>query len=258
MRFHKGYRYLDGSAAISAILISSTPTALPPLRTCFHASHTCSFSIGCVFASVRPLLLSRGGGPNSGGFVAPFAPGSLQPPSSLVLRHLTSWPASPGLASWELHLCTPVFIRSMISLVPCKSLAWVPATYMPDSGRATVSSLAIPVLVPQVLTIPRFSNRYVLLDTSSVVHLRSAPHAAPETVLRPFSLFRSTPGPHEPSTGGRFDESSLVKFSSVGLPPSSTQLRIDYRVLILLPILESHVREYLVVTLAVVWFCCLF
>ena len=225
------------------MLTPSIPTALPPLRTCCHACHTCSFSMGCVFASVRPLLLSRGGVPNSGCFVASFAPRSLQPPSSLVRRHLTSCPASNGLASWELHLCAPLLIGCMISLVPCKSLAGSPATYMPDSGRATMSSLAIPVLVPQALTIPRFSNRYVFLDTSSVVHLRSALRASPETGPRPFSLYRSTPGPREPSTGGWFDESSLVKFSSVGLPPSSTQLRIGYRMLFLLSILESHVRQ---------------
>ncbi len=225
------------------MLTPSIPTALPPLRTCCHACHTCCFSMGCVFASVRPLLLSRGGVPNSGCFVASFAPGSLQPPSSLVRRHLTSCPASNGLASWELHLCVPLLIGCMISLVPCKSLAGSPATYMPGSGRATMSSLAIPVLVPQALTIPRFSNRYVLLDTSSVVHLRSALRASPETGPRPFSLYRSTPGPREPSTGGWFDESSLVKFSSVGLPPSSTQLRIGYWTLFLLPILESHVRH---------------
>lgn len=114
---------------------------------------------------------------------------------------------------------------------------------MPDPGRATVSSLAIPVLVPAFLTISGFSDRYESLDTSSVVHLRSALRASPETGLRPFSLFRSTPGPHEPSTGGWFDESSLVKFSSVGLPPSSAQLRIGYRMLFLLSILESHVRH---------------
>jgi hypothetical protein len=73
-----------------------------------------------------------------------------------------------------------------------------------------MSSEAIPVLVPGTLTISGFSDLYALLDTSSVVHLRSALRAAPETVLRSFSLYRSTPGPHEPSTGGRFDESVLV------------------------------------------------
>jgi len=227
------------------MLTPSIPTALPPVRTCFHARHTCCFSMGCVFAVVGPLLLSRGGVPISGRFVASFAPGSLQPPSSLLLRHLTPWSASPRSASWELHLCPRALIGSMGSLVPCKSLAWVPATYMPDSGRATISSRAIPVLVPQVLTISGFSNQYESLDTSSVVHLRSAPHASPETVVRPFSLFRSTPGPHEPSTGGRFDESSLVKSSSVGLPPSFAQLQIDARMLFLLSILESHVSQHL-------------
>lgn len=109
---------------------------------------------------------------------------------------------------------------------------------MPDPGRATISSRAIPVLVPGFLTIPGFSDRYESLDTSSVVHLRSALRASPETVVRPFSLYRSAPGPHEPSTGGRFDESFLVQSSSVGPPPSSAQLRIDAWVLSLLPILR--------------------
>lgn len=162
-----------------------------------------------------------------GGSVTAFAPGSLQPPSTLLCRHLTPWTVPPRSASWELHLCSRVLIGSMGSLVPCESLAESPATYMPDPRRATMSSWANPVLVPQALTYPRFSDRYESLDTSSVVHLRSALSASPETGPRSFSLYRSTPDPHESSTGGWFDESSLAKSSSVGLPPSFTQLRID-------------------------------
>jgi len=114
-------------------------------------------------------------------YVKPFAPAAFQQLSTLLRLHPPQTGTSLLLALRVFRLCRFDFHCRSASHVPLLRLSTVPAAYMPNDCTERNSGILCTLPLPiRCSVIVVFVSSF---DTSSAVHLRSAPVNLPERLM---------------------------------------------------------------------------